>query len=94
MIVFGFYAVIWGKSQEQNIVMDDRISSDSSSQNHKVPLLQSHVEEIEAFSADNQVPRVPKSIGNFYLVHFSYRGIERLIILGIPFIVLDLIGIQ
>ncbi|XP_065860985.1 WAT1-related protein At3g28050-like [Euphorbia lathyris] len=51
VIVIGFYAVIWGKSKEQKMVVDAGISNESSSQ--KVPFLQTIIEETEAFSADN-----------------------------------------
>ncbi|WCJ21693.1 nodulin MtN21 /EamA-like transporter family protein [Euphorbia peplus] len=58
VIVIGFYAVIWGKSKEQNTVVDAGISSKSSSQ--KVPLLQSDIEGTEAFCAGNQSSPLPK----------------------------------
>ncbi|WCJ21694.1 nodulin MtN21 /EamA-like transporter family protein [Euphorbia peplus] len=58
VIVIGFYAVIWGKSKEQNMIVDAGISNKSSSQ--KVSLLQSDIEGTEAFSAENQSSPLPK----------------------------------
>eukprot|EP00257_Ricinus_communis_P022485 XP_015582227.1 WAT1-related protein At3g28050-like isoform X2 [Ricinus communis] len=45
VIVIGFYAVMWGKYEEQKMVVDDGARSTLSS-SQKVPLLQSHVDEI------------------------------------------------
>ncbi|WCJ21692.1 nodulin MtN21 /EamA-like transporter family protein [Euphorbia peplus] len=58
VIVIGFYAVIWGKSKEQNMVVDAGISNESSGQ--KVALLQSNIEGTVEFSADNQLSPLPK----------------------------------
>lgn len=61
VIVIGFYAVIWGKYKEKDKVEDIVIRNESSSQNQRVPLLQSHIEETQAFSSPLPKPIVRRT---------------------------------
>ncbi|KAJ4830951.1 hypothetical protein Tsubulata_031145 [Turnera subulata] len=85
IIVFGFYAVIWGKAKEEKIIQGKEVSSNFESSSPKAPFLEKKSNEHMAYNGRSDCPPLNlSSVCSFFLLAsigysgliFGYAGIQ------------------